>query len=125
MMQLWEAGPQRPSDLVRLLGSDAPTMTRTVQRLERAGFVCRRPHPEDGRASLVEATCASRSALEHVRATVTKLERAATRGMTPQEQQQALDCLTRLVDNLAAAVDHVDRAGEHRPRPVDPHLDSG
>jgi DNA-binding MarR family transcriptional regulator len=43
VMQLWDAGPQRQTDLVRLLDSDAATMTRTVQRLEAAGFVRRRP----------------------------------------------------------------------------------
>jgi len=31
-------------------------MTRTVQRLERAGFVRRRPDPEDGRVTLVDST---------------------------------------------------------------------
>ncbi|GAA4994130.1 hypothetical protein GCM10025734_23870 [Kitasatospora paranensis] len=45
MMHLWELGAQRQTDLVRLLDSDAATMTRTVQRLEQAGFVRRRPSP--------------------------------------------------------------------------------
>ncbi|MEU6782629.1 MarR family transcriptional regulator [Nonomuraea angiospora] len=39
MMQLWDRGPQRQTDLVRMLGSDTATMTRTIQRLEHAGFV--------------------------------------------------------------------------------------
>ena len=41
MMQLWDRGPQGQTALVRLLGSDAATMTRTVKRLEHAGFVRR------------------------------------------------------------------------------------
>ena len=31
MMQLWDLGPQRQTDLVRLLDSDAATMTRTIR----------------------------------------------------------------------------------------------
>jgi DNA-binding MarR family transcriptional regulator len=41
MMRLWADGPKRPADLIRLLGSDAASVTRSVQRLERAGFVRR------------------------------------------------------------------------------------
>jgi len=51
-------GPQRQADLVKVLDSDAATMTRTVQRLERAGFVRRRPSPTDRRAVIVESTTA-------------------------------------------------------------------
>src|SRR5258707_13766642 len=52
MMYLWEAGPQRQTDLIRLLDSDAATMTRTIQRLEHAGFVRRSPVTDDKRAYL-------------------------------------------------------------------------
>ncbi|MCL7497122.1 MarR family transcriptional regulator [Streptomyces sp. MCA2] len=59
MMHLWERGAQRQADLVRLMDSDAATMTRTVRRPEQAGFVRRRPSPTDKRASLIEPTAAS------------------------------------------------------------------
>ena len=55
-MQLWDAGPQRQADLAAAFGTDSASMTRTVQRLERAGFVRRRQDPADGRATLVEST---------------------------------------------------------------------
>src|SRR5260370_23761076 len=56
LMHLWDAGPQRQADLASEFGTDSASMTRTVQRLERAGFVRRRPDPSDGRATLVEST---------------------------------------------------------------------
>src|SRR6476659_2124303 len=59
MMQLWDRGAQRQTDLVRFLGSDAATMTRTVRRLENAGFVRRRPCTQDKRVTIVEPTAAS------------------------------------------------------------------
>ena len=52
MMRLWADGPQQPAALIRLLGSDAATITRSVQRLERAGFVRRKPsRPTAARSS--------------------------------------------------------------------------
>ncbi|MEO7124252.1 MAG: MarR family winged helix-turn-helix transcriptional regulator, partial [Lacisediminihabitans sp.] len=69
MMHLWDHGEQRQIDLVRVLDSDAATMTRTVQRLERAGFVRRRPDPTDARATLIESTPAS----QHLRAKLEKI----------------------------------------------------
>src|SRR5689334_9707167 len=56
---LWEHGPQRMVDLVGAVESDAPSITRSVARLEKAGLVTRRPSPTDGRAMIVEATEAS------------------------------------------------------------------
>ncbi|MEU4519285.1 MarR family transcriptional regulator [Amycolatopsis sp. NPDC024027] len=47
----------------------AATMTRTVQRLERAGFVRRTPSPTDRRAVIVESTPAGhalRSQVERI-----------------------------------------------------------
>src|ERR1700759_4228009 len=61
MMYLWELGPQRQTDLIRLLDSDAATMTRTIRRLEHAGFVRRSPCADDKRASDIEPTAASRA----------------------------------------------------------------
>ncbi|MGH3443868.1 MAG: MarR family winged helix-turn-helix transcriptional regulator [Nocardioidaceae bacterium] len=40
------------------------SVTSIVQRLESAGLVCRRRHPEDGRAVLAEITPAGRSLVE-------------------------------------------------------------
>src|ERR1700756_5666247 len=61
MMYLWELGPQRQTDLVRLLDSDAATMTRTIRRLEHAGFVRRSPVADDKRAFLIEPPPAGRA----------------------------------------------------------------
>jgi DNA-binding MarR family transcriptional regulator len=56
LMQLWDGGPQRQVDVIRVLGSDAATMTRSVQRLERAGLVSRTRNVEDGRSVIIAAT---------------------------------------------------------------------
>ncbi|MFI6844230.1 MarR family winged helix-turn-helix transcriptional regulator [Kitasatospora sp. NBC_00085] len=103
MMHLWELGPQRQTDLVRLMDSDAATMTRTVQRLEQAGFVRRRPSPTDKRASLIEPTAASHALRREVEQSWSQLEDLVTAGLSADECTEALHTLERLEQNLVQA----------------------
>ncbi|PBC75760.1 DNA-binding MarR family transcriptional regulator [Streptomyces sp. TLI_235] len=103
MMHLWELGPQRQADLVRLLDSDAATMTRTVRRLEQAGFVRRRPSPTDKRASLIEPTAASQALRHEVERIWTQLEEISTAGLSDDERTAALHTLEHLEQNLVRA----------------------
>jgi DNA-binding MarR family transcriptional regulator len=48
--------PMGMSELAAALGIDAPYATVVVDDLESQGLVRRRPHPEDRRAKVVEAT---------------------------------------------------------------------
>jgi DNA-binding MarR family transcriptional regulator len=105
MMHLWELGAQRQTDLVRLLDSDAATMTRTVQRLEQAGFVRRRPSPTDKRASLIEPTAASHALRREVEQSWGQLEDLVAAGLSAEERTAALHTLERLEQNLAQAAD--------------------
>src|SRR5690625_3970432 len=59
MMRLWTEGPQRQGDLVRMLEAEAPTITRTIRRLEAAGLVRTSQSPTDRRSIIAEATPAS------------------------------------------------------------------
>ncbi|WP_454195141.1 MarR family winged helix-turn-helix transcriptional regulator [Nocardia sp. Marseille-Q1738] len=101
MMQLWELGPQRQTDLVNLLDSDAATMTRTIRRLENSGFVRRRPCPDDKRATLIEPTAASQALRREVEAVWIELENAAVGELDATQKAQTLQALRALEDNLA------------------------
>ena len=57
------AGPLGLSELAAAERVQPPTMTRTVQALERDGLVRRRPSPHDGRAVQIEATARGRRRL--------------------------------------------------------------
>ncbi|MGW6131108.1 MarR family winged helix-turn-helix transcriptional regulator [Cellulomonas sp. NPDC055163] len=103
MMQLWDAGPQRPADLVQALDSDTATMTRTVQRLERAGFVRRTPSPTDRRAVIIEATPASQGLRQKVEQLWGRLEEYTLDGLGDGERAQVLDALAVLERNLDVA----------------------
>jgi len=53
------AGPLAPTDLARLLGFTTGGVTTVLDRLERAGYVHRRPDTADRRRLVVEATAAT------------------------------------------------------------------
>lgn len=101
MMRLWDCGPMRQADLCEELGTDSPTMTRTVQRLERAGFVRRSPDPTDGRAALVEPTAASQALRHEVERMWRELEEATLGDLDEYQQAETLRVLGLLECNLA------------------------
>lgn len=103
MMYLWDNGEQRQSDLVKVVDSDAATMTRTIQRLERAGFVRRRPDPTDARASLIEPTPASRHLRAELDSIWKELERITVGSLDAEQQQAALVSLEALERTLVEA----------------------
>jgi len=100
LMHLWEYGPQRQADLAELFDTDSASMTRTVQRLERAGFVRRRPSPDDGRVTLVEPTAASLGLRERIEALWAALELRTVGDLDADERDAALSALRRLERNL-------------------------
>lgn len=103
MMQLWDRGPQSQTELARTLGSDSATMTRTVRRLEQAGFVRVRPSETDKRATIVEPTPASQSVRREVENIWAELEAGATADLTPAQQADALELLHHIESSLTRA----------------------
>ncbi|WP_329340625.1 MarR family transcriptional regulator [Streptomyces sp. NBC_00663] len=100
MMHLWERGPARQSELIRLLGLDPSTVTKMLQRLEQAGHIRRLPDPADRRAVLVEATDAGAHLLTEVEKAWGALEENTLTGLTPAERDQLLDLLVKVENNL-------------------------
>ncbi len=100
LMQLWDGGPQRQVDLLRTLESDAATMTRSVQRLERAGLVSRTRNSADARSVIISATPASEPLRAVVEEAWRALESSTVAGMTAAERTGAVRLLDRLRGNL-------------------------
>lgn len=105
MMRLWTEGPQRQVDLVRMLESEAPTVTRTIGRLEKAGLVYTTRSPSDRRSVLVTATEASLSLRERVEQAWATLEARTVGDLDGLGQQDVLDALNALEANLAEVDD--------------------
>jgi DNA-binding MarR family transcriptional regulator len=102
MMHLWDNGPQRQSALATEFDTDSASMTRTVQRLERAGYVRRVADPDDGRATLVEPTAAGLSLRDRIEQMWRRLEELTVADLSAEQQRRALSSLRRLEDNLLA-----------------------
>jgi DNA-binding MarR family transcriptional regulator len=103
MIQLWDRGPQRQVDLVRTLETDAPSVARSVRRLEAAGFVRRTPSTSDKRVTIVEATRASLALKQSVERIWAELESLTVGDMGAAEREQVLRALHALEGNLVAA----------------------
>jgi DNA-binding MarR family transcriptional regulator len=106
MVSLWELGPQRQADLIRLNGSDAATMTRMIRRLEHAGFVRRTPSTEDKRAFVIEATPASRGLRREVSDMWSQLDEILVGGLDDQERQAVLRVIEGMEERLSQAAAH-------------------
>lgn len=61
-------GPARASALAELYELDKGAVSRLVHQLQSLGLIERRPDPEDGRASILEATDLARTRLDEVAA---------------------------------------------------------
>jgi len=103
LMHLWDAGPQRQADLAAEFDTDSASMTRTVQRLERAGLVRRRPDPDDGRATLVDSTPAGLALRRRIERLWTELEADTVGDMSDSLRRQLLRGMHQLEANLVSA----------------------
>ncbi|MGW7416534.1 MarR family winged helix-turn-helix transcriptional regulator [Streptomyces sp. NPDC054863] len=103
MMHLWRAGPVRQSELIKAVGLDPSTVTKSLQRLEQAGHVRRCPDPEDRRASLVEATDKSCELHTRVAEAWASLEERTLAGLSEDERAELLRLLGKVEGNLCPA----------------------
>lgn len=108
LLTLWQEGPQRQVDLVEALDSDAPTMARSIARLEKVGLIRRRRSATDKRAMIVEATEASLVLRPKVQGAWADLERYTVGQMSPGRRDQMLEMFAELEGILLA----VDGLGE-------------
>lgn len=74
--------------------------TRVIQRLEKAGFLERRPDPVDERVTRVFLRDEGRAVIEQIHDSFQKLNRIVVSGISPEEQQILHALLTRIYDNL-------------------------
>ncbi len=83
---LWEHEGPTHGELATELHIQPATMTKMLQRMERAGFLERRPDPEDQRVSRVYLTAAGRAIRDEVRQVWRTLETETFGGFTFEER---------------------------------------
>ncbi|MCO5411720.1 MULTISPECIES: MarR family winged helix-turn-helix transcriptional regulator [Ralstonia] len=77
-------------------------MTNRIDRLQQAGWVERRPNPEDGRGTLVALTKAGFALIDEVVGAHVANQRAVLSVLTQTEQQQLAKLLGKLIDGQRA-----------------------
>ena len=104
MLALAEGGGMTAGALAARLGVKAPTMTRTIGRLEAQGFVERRPDTTDGRLTVVDLTKAGSDSLEKIAQACDLSERQALEGLSEKEVRTLLKLLRTVDGNLRGVV---------------------
>lgn len=93
-------------DLERELHLKASTVNGIVDRLEEKGFIARRQSTEDGRRRLISLTAQGQAVTETFRTALEETDRAFCAVLSPEEQEQLRNMLTRLIVNLEEEVQH-------------------
>jgi DNA-binding MarR family transcriptional regulator len=96
LLELFEQDGLSQSELIERLGVEPPTVTGTVQRLERDGLLRREPDPANRRVSRVFLTDAGRALEGPVKDAWLQIERQVTADLSAAEREQLLELLLRL-----------------------------
>ncbi len=102
---LWEQEGLTHTELAHLLHVQPATVTKMLQRMEKAGFVERRHDLEDRRVSRVYLTAAGRAVREDVQEVWRRLEEEAFSGFTEKEGMLLRQFFSRIRDNLTEATE--------------------
>lgn len=106
LRQIADSEPLRPGELAARLGVEASHVTRTVQQLQKSGYVTRVPDPDDRRAQRIELTEAGQQAIDRIRDAGARGMQVALSRWEPEELRQLATLFHRMVDDfLATAVE--------------------
>ena len=89
-----------PGQLVQQTLVTSGTMTNRVDRLERSGFVERRPDPSDRRGVLVHLTPSGRDVVDAAMADLIELEKTLLSELSPMDQATLASLLRRMLAPL-------------------------
>jgi DNA-binding MarR family transcriptional regulator len=94
-------GPMRLGDLATREGVAPPTLTRIVANLEENRLVGRQPDPDDGRATLVQATPEAHEMITRLGSTRFAQLHARISALSPQQRETLLRAVP-VIEALAA-----------------------
>jgi MarR family transcriptional regulator, organic hydroperoxide resistance regulator len=100
LMHLWENDGLIQSELACLMQVEAPTLTKMIHRMEKAGFLERRKDEQDARICRIYLTQAGRSLQEPVINVWNRLEKRIIANLTLEEQFQFRRLLLQIRNNL-------------------------
>lgn len=89
-------------ELARRAAVEQPTMAATLNRMERDGMIVRQPDPGDKRSALVALTPLALGKVATVEQVVSAINTLALEQLAPDERQQYLSLLGRVIAVLEA-----------------------
>lgn len=92
------------SELADLATIDRTTLTRTVDRMQEAGWLSRLEDPADMRVTRLALTAAGRKMFERIWPEVERLNALALAGLSPSQIDSLRKILGQMRDNLEAYV---------------------
>lgn len=93
-------GVSSPTELSRYTGLTTGSTTAMLDRLEKAGFIRRKPNPEDRRGVLIEITKKWMTTARPMVAGVQKAHRELIASYSDEELETIADFLTRFTKNV-------------------------
>ena len=100
LLDLAEHGPRTQARLAAASGCEPPVVTVSARKLEAAGFLTRRPSPQDRRVTVVEITERGRAAARQVREVHRRLAAEAVAGLTSTTAAELVAALNDLARSL-------------------------
>lgn len=100
---LWEQEGLTQTEIAGKLRIKPATMTRMLQRMEKAGFIYRRIDPDDQRITRVFLTEKGRAVQNRLENIWKSMEEDTFKNFTPEELALLKGFLLRIRDNLAQA----------------------
>ena len=102
---LWHNEGQTHSELAAHRCVQPSTISRMLQRMEKDGFIIRRPDPDDQRISRVYLTDHGRAVQDEIHRTLHAIEMETMAEFTPAEQALLRRFLMQMRDNLQSTAD--------------------
>ncbi len=112
-----EAGSEglRQRELIAQMASDPNTIASLLRRMERAGWVGRRPEPGDRRALRVRLSAAGRRQYQRARVMALALQAEVLAVLPAPEREPFLERLERVAEACRGAAEEGGRAAEGEP----------
>ena len=86
--------------LANLTHLKAPTVSVTLQKMEKEGYVTRRPNADDLRQTLVFITDKGKEYNERIYSAVKTIDTEIFDGVSEEDQQKICSVLNKVIDNL-------------------------
>lgn len=100
LLALSDRNGQTPTTLAAQIGVRAPTITKTINRLEAQGFVTRIASKDDARQVHIWLTVAGADTLKAIRKAARKTEKHALSGLTKKDRKAFSALLATMSANM-------------------------